>query len=54
MPRVDAMSGHETTILTAALWLHDRGLWIVPCNGKVATKKDWPTSRVNSWQRLGR
>lgn len=30
----------------AALALHDAGHWVVPCNGKVATKKDWPNERV--------
>ncbi len=30
----------------AALALHDRGLWVVPCHGKAATKMDWPNVRV--------
>jgi primase-like protein/bifunctional DNA primase/polymerase-like protein len=30
----------------AALALHDKGFWVVPVNGKVATKKDWPNTRV--------
>jgi hypothetical protein len=31
----------------AAKDLHDAGYWVVPCNGKVATKKDWPNERVD-------
>jgi hypothetical protein len=40
---------HETNgraaVLTEALRLYDRGLWVVPCDGKKAIWKDWPTAR---------
>jgi hypothetical protein len=35
----------SSTILETALKLHDRGLWVVPCNGKGAVWKDWQKVR---------
>jgi len=40
-------SSRQHGTLKAALKLHDRGLWVVPCNGKIATKTRWSNKRVN-------
>ena len=32
-------------ILAEALRLHERGLWVVPCVGKVPFDRDWPYTR---------
>jgi hypothetical protein len=36
----------RTPILKAALLLHEMGLWVVPCDGKKAVVKGWPTKRL--------
>jgi hypothetical protein len=33
-------------VLAEALWLHDQGLWVVPCRGKIPAVKNWPTDRL--------
>jgi hypothetical protein len=40
-------STNDTSILGEALRLHDRGYWIVPCDGKRAVVKGWDTKRLS-------
>src|SRR4051794_17405775 len=34
-------------IVDEALALHDRGLWVVLCQGKVPINRDWPNTRLS-------
>jgi len=45
LPGAAALRNGQATVLIEALKLHDLGLWAVPCNGKAAIWKDWPTVR---------
>ena len=41
-----ASNGKPLSIMSEALRLHDRGLWVVPCDGKRATVKEWDKKRL--------
>lgn len=50
MPRRPNDKPKHNDVLAAAMGLHDRGLWVVPCKGKKLLCKNWPKERQGKEQ----
>jgi hypothetical protein len=47
----DPRADNTSAIIAAAKELHDRGFWVVPCDGKKAIWSNWPEQR-RSWDEV--